>query len=123
MLRRNLFLPTFFLLSVILFGQENDYNLPPGFHHDENIPVVDLSYKWEGIQPGKDYSDEFLRVLKDIPDNELKNAPPEYRKYVRDGKKWIRSLSSAVRNTYTETELWYIYAYDTDLKNKLKKVK
>lgn len=123
MLRRNLFLPAFLLLSVIMFGQETNYNLPPGFYHNESIPVLDLSYKLEGFNTEKDLPDDYLRILKEIPDSRLGETSPEYQKYVKQGKKYINSLSGTVRNIYTDTELWYIYAYDPVLKNKLKKVK
>lgn len=123
MLYRRVILPLFFILSITAFGQESHYNLPPGFFHNPKMTVVDLSYKLENRDIGKEYTEDYLRILKDIPDTELGSTSPEYQKYVKEGKKYINSLSSAVRNKFTETELWYIYAYDPVLKKKLKKVK
>lgn len=123
MLYRRIILPLIFILSAITFGQETQYNLPPGFFHNVKKPPVDLSYKLDNRDLGKDYTEDYLRILKDIPDTELGNTSPEYQKYVKRGKKYINSLSPTVRNLYTETELWYIYAYDPVLKKKLKKVK
>lgn len=120
---RKFLLPFILVFSTFAVAQEFTYNVPPGYSVPSNFIHLDLSYKLKGINVEKEYSKEYLRVLKDIPESELKNTPDDYQAYVKQGRKYIASLSSKVRNIFTEDELWYIYAFDLKLKNKIKKIK
>ena len=72
------------------------------------------------------FSDSDLLVVKNIPSNQLeefKNTDPEYYNYYIKGLSFFDSLSNKVKQTYNSTELWYIYVFDQDLKNRLLTIK
>lgn len=102
------------------------YNLPPGCVLKQKIKFFDLSYKLEGKSSVYNFSESDLLVMKDIPLNELdnlKNTDPDYYNYYMKGISFFDSLSNKVKQTYTINELWYIYVFDQDLKNKLLTIK
>ena len=102
------------------------HNLPPGCVLKQKTKIFDLSYKLEGKSSMYEFSQSDLQVLKDIPLSEIdnyKNIDPEYYNYYMKGISFFNSLSNKVRQTYTITELWYIYVFDQDLKNKLLTIK
>lgn len=109
-------LPMFLAISSLGYAQNSAYNLPPGYYLKPNYQVIDLSYKLNGIQLEKEYSADKLRVLKDISEDQLSETSAEYQAYYAEGKAFINSLSSNVKNIYTEIELWYIYAFDKGLR-------
>lgn len=100
-------------------SEGENYNLPPGYYLTPGKQVFDLSYKLEGKVLDKDIPDSELQVLKEISEEELLNMPAEYQQYVHSGKDFIDSLSAHVKSLYTEKELWYIFAFDRNLKNQL----
>lgn len=113
----------FLTLSTYLNGQEKQYNLPPGYKIVPNYIPINFSYKLEGIKSEKNYTSESLVILKVLTEEELENAPQAYQNYVYKGRKYIESLSEKVKSIYTESEIWYIYAFDKELKNRIKKIK
>ena len=119
---RSLFVPILLVLSTIAFAQISDYNLPPGYRVVHNQVIFDLSGKLDNSME-KDIPAEKLRILKNISEAELQNTSAEYQDYVRNGNSFIQSLSSKVKGIYTEVELWYIYAFDKKLKEKLISIK
>ena len=112
-------LPVFLAISAFGYGQSTNYNLPPGFYLKPNYHVIDFSFKLDGIQLEKEYSEDKIRVLKDISDVELRETSIEYQQYVAEGKAFIESLSAYVKSIYSETEVWYIYAFDSALKSRI----
>lgn len=115
-----LLLPIVLVIFTMGHAQETNYNLPPGFQLKPNYQVIDLSFKLEGKDIGKDYLPQHLQVLKDIPDSQLHETSPEYQEYVATGRAVLNSLPEKAKSIYREFELWYIYAFDTELLEKLK---
>lgn len=124
----------FLFFNTVVFSQnakqssnETNLNLPPGSRLHPKAKIYDLSFKlnknsFENVS----YLQSDLKFLKDLSDVEIENQKtenPEYYAYYMAGKKYITELSSKIRNIYTETELWYIYAYDQKLKNILTTIK
>lgn len=100
-------------------NRETNYNLPPGYRLKPNQVIFDLSHKIEGNTSIKDLPESKLQVLKQISEDELLETSTEYQEYVQKGKEYIHSLSPTAKAIYTETELWYIYAFDQKLKIQL----
>jgi len=129
------FLIVFSLLFANLLLAQNEtiqqkeksvYNLPPGAVLKTKARFIDLSYKLSGKKSGESYTQEDLKFLKDIPESDIekyKTASPEYYQYYITGRTFINSLSPKVKSIYSDSELWYIYAFDQKLKNKLTIIK
>lgn len=112
----SIILPLFLAISAFGYGQNANYNLPPGFYLKPNHHVIDFSYKLQGIQLEKEHSIDKIRVLKDLTEEELLSTSREYQQYVQAGRDFIAGLSENVKSIFTEAELWYIYAFDESLK-------
>ncbi|WP_320814953.1 hypothetical protein [Flavobacterium sp.] len=118
-----------FLCYNFVSAQESktsNYNLPPGCVLKQKVKLFDLSYKLEGKSSTHNFSQSDLAVIKDIPLSEIenyKNIDLSYYNYYKEGLSFFDSLSSKVKQTFTITELWYIYVFDQDLKNKLITIK
>ncbi|BCY29465.1 hypothetical protein [Flavobacterium okayamense] len=114
-----------FVFAINIYSQTNNknYNLPPGYKLHPKKSIIDLSFKLDDTKfTNQDYSNKDLKFLKDIPENEistLKNSNPEYFKYLENGNLFINSLSDKVKKIYSKEELWYIFAFDQTLKEKL----
>lgn len=117
----------FLLMGMINFSysqnknEESNYNLPPGYRLNPKQPIFDLSHKIEGTSE-KDLPESKLQVLKQVSADEFKETAPEYQEYVNEGNQFISSLSPKVKSIYSETELWYIYAFDQKLKMRLTQI-
>ena len=109
----------FSLIAQFSSAQNADYNLPPGYGLIPNKAIFDLSYKLDGKVLDKEIPQTELEFLKEIDDSELHLTSPEYQQYIQEGKTFINSLSEKVKSMYTNNELWYIYAFDQKLKNRL----
>ncbi|KGO90065.1 hypothetical protein [Flavobacterium suncheonense] len=119
--------------SSVVFAQTQDlnsdsgkFNLPPGYRMPLKMKVYDLSHKLTGKLSEEKYTSEDLKFLKRISDEELekyKDQAPDYYNYYKKGTDFINSLSSKVKSIYSKEELWYIYAFDQKLKNKLTTIK
>lgn len=104
----------------------SEYNLPPGCVLKQKVKFYDLSYKLEDKVSVQNFSQSDLKIIKDIPSSELdnfKNIDQEYYIYYIKGLSFFDSLSNKVKGIYTINELWYIYVFDKDLKNKLITIK
>ncbi|MGX7668980.1 hypothetical protein [Flavobacterium pedocola] len=102
------------------------FNLPPGYRMHSKMKVYDLSHKLKGKLSEEKYTSEDLKFLKNISDADMmqyKDSAPEYYNYYTTGSAFINSLSAKVKTIYSKEELWYIYAFDQNLKNKLTTVK
>jgi len=122
-----LFYGKFILLLLIIvagfaYGQNSDYNLPPGYTLMPGKAVIDLSFKLDGKKLEKEISPNELKFLKEIDDSELHLTSPQYQQYIQEGKAFINSMSAKVKSIYSTDELWYIYAFDQELKEKLAKI-
>jgi hypothetical protein len=107
-------------------GNQEKYNMPPGYQMPIKMKIFDLSHKLNGKHVSESYTQEDLRFLKNIPENEIekyKMITPEYYQYYITGRAFINSLSPKVKSVYTDAELWYIYAFDQKLKTKLTIIK
>lgn len=123
-----LFLITFLCFNFINAQDSNisKYNLPPGCVLKQKVNFFDLSHKLEGTSSSQNYTQSDLLIMKDIPLNEIenyKNIDIEYYNYYKNGISFFEGLSNKVKNIYTMDELWYIYVFDQNLKNKLSTIK
>lgn len=103
------------------------FNLPPGaFLQKKFITNADLSYKLKGETPRIIYLDSDLKIAKTFSSEELesiKDSDPTNYNYYTTANNFFNSLSPKVKGIYSKIELWYIYVFDQDLKNKLVTVK
>lgn len=111
------------LLSVAAAAQEKKLNMPPGKNMHAHQQFYDLSYKLKNIKPEKEIPQKDLQILKEIPESRLGETSAAYQAYVAQGNAFIQSLSPRVRNIFTETELWYIYATDPELTNEISAIR
>ncbi|MFA7687979.1 MAG: hypothetical protein WCY25_08945 [Moheibacter sp.] len=98
---------------------ESQFNLPPGYYLNPSQPIFDLSWKLDGSSMDKEIPAAQLQVLKALSEEELANTSAEYQAYVREGKDFINALSANIKSLYSEQELWYIFAFDSELRNQL----
>lgn len=128
-MRKILFFYLFLFVSLFADAQDikkSEFNLPPGCVLKQKNEIYDLSYKLEGKSSTNKFTESDLQLLKDIPLSEIENykeIDPEYYNYYMKGMLFFEGLSLSVRQTYTLTELWYIYVFDQNLKNKLLTIK
>ena len=138
---KNLLIATVFTMLCVLFcghsyGQNTEratdnslsnYNLPPGVVFSKKfITTLDLSYKLNGSPNKQDYNDSELRVGKKISKEQLeslKEIDVVNYKYYTTANAYFDSLSKKIKEMYTVNELWYIYVFDQNLKNKLINIK
>lgn len=138
---KNLLIATVFTMLCVLFcghsyGQNTEratdnslsnYNLPPSVVFSKKIiTTLDLSYKLNGSPNKQDYNDSELRVGKKISKEQLeslKEIDVVNYKYYTTANAYFDSLSKKIKEMYTVNELWYIYVFDQNLKNKLLTIK
>lgn len=105
----------------------SNYNLPPSVVFSKKIiTTLDLSYKLNGSPNKQDYNDSELRVGKKISKEQLeslKEIDVVNYKYYTTANAYFDSLSKKIKEMYTVNELWYIYVFDQNLKNKLLTIK
>lgn len=120
------------LFSAYTYGQNTEsasynYNLPPGFVFSKKfITTLDLSYKLNGISNSQTYLDNDLRIGKNFSNDQLKSLKEIDQvnyKYYTTANIYFESLSKKIKEMYTVNELWYIYVFDQNLKNKLLTIK
>lgn len=111
------------LVTVFANGQNTDYNLPPGYRLIPGKTIMDLSFRLDREKLEKEISPNELKFLKEIDDSELHLTSPEYQQYIQDGRAFINSLSDKIKSIYTVDELWYIYAFDQKLKEKIVRIR
>lgn len=99
-----------------------NFNLPPGYKLHPKKSIINFSYKIDNSPVNIFYTESDLLFLKKITEEELesqKDTMPEYYNYVKTGERFINNLSPRVRSIYTTSELWYIYAFDRQLSDRL----
>lgn len=105
----------------------NNYNIPPGVVFSQKfVTTLDLSYKLNGTENAQKYDDLNLRVGKKLSIEQLESLKDidavNYR-YYTSANSYFSSLSKKIKEMYTVNELWYIYVFDQNLKNKLLTIK
>lgn len=125
-----------FLFCGYSYGQNTErpsnnsssgYNLPPNVVFSKKfITTLDLSYKLNGSPNKQEYSDSEIRVGKILSKDQLeslKEIDMINYKYYTTANTFFDSLSKKIKDMYTINELWYIYVFDQNLKNKLLTIK
>ena len=109
--------------TIIQNSNNKKINLPPGAVLSKKFATnIDFSYKLNGGIPDIIYADSDLQVAKNLSAEELeslKDINPVNYNYYTTANSYFLNLSSKVKSIYNKTELWYIYVFDQDLKNKL----
>lgn len=104
-----------------------NYNIPPGFVFTMKFDTtLDLSYKLNGNANLKSYNDSEIRVGKILSPEQLeslKGIDIANYEYYSSANLYFDTLSEKVKELYTKNELWYIYVFDQNLKNKLITIK
>lgn len=125
MIKLTTLLLVLFLTAKLNYGQTNNsnLNLPPGAILSSKAKILDLSEKLTLGYSTLNYADSDLSFLKPLSESELqqlKGTP--YYKYVMEGRSYIEKLSPKIKGLYSESELWYIYAYDKKLSERIAKI-
>ncbi len=138
---KNLLIVTVFMILCFSFcgqsyGQNSErssnyssdaYNIPPGVVFSKKfITTLDLSYRLKGVSNPQSYNDNDLRVGKKLSNDQLeslKDIDQANYKYYTTANDYFESLSKKIKELYTTNELWYIYVFDQNLKNKLLTIK
>jgi len=138
---KKLLITTVFTILCLLFccdsyGQNTErssnnssssYNIPPGVVFSKKfVTTLDLSYKLNGEANKQHYDDSELRVGKNLTNEQLeslKEIDKVNYEYYTIANTYFNSLSIRIKELYTKNELWYIYVFDQNLKNKLLTIK
>lgn len=125
-----------FLFCGYSYGQNTErpsnnsssvYSLPPNVVLSKKfITTLDLSYKLNGEANIQSYKDSEIRVGKILSKEQLeslKEIDVVNYKYYTTANTYFDSLSKKIKDIYTINELWYIYVFDQNLKNKLLTIK
>jgi hypothetical protein len=126
---KNIFVFVLILLTSVLAqaqkAVDNNYNLPPGVVlQKKGVEKKDLSYKLnlENYSTNQ-LADNFLRKFTKEELMQMENNKDEDYFYYKKANDYFMSLSDKVRKIYTYDELWSIYIFDQDLKQKLTNIK
>jgi hypothetical protein len=126
---KNIFVFVLILLTSVLAqaqkAVDNNYNLPPGVVlQKKGVEKKDLSYKLnlENYSTNQ-LADNFLRKFTKEELMQMENDKGEDYFYYKKANDYFMSLSDKVRKIYTYDELWSIYMFDQDLKQKLTNIK
>lgn len=102
-------------------NSSSDYNLPPGVVFGmKGVEKKDLSFKLNSINFEKnELADNFLRKFSSDEINQMSFEKGKDYYYYKEANDYFLSLSEKVRKIYNYEELWFIYMFDQNLKNKL----
>jgi hypothetical protein len=126
-MKKYILLCAFTMVSVCaLHSQKNytakDYDIPPGNVFLPKYHVqTDYSFKLSEIPRGN-VTPIYEDILKEYTQEDLlkmKTLDPNRYAYMMRLKAYFDALSDKVKVTFTHDELWYIYIYDKELRNKL----
>jgi uncharacterized Zn finger protein len=126
---KNIFVFVLILLTSVLAqaqkAVDNNYNLPPGVVlQKKGVEKKDLSYKLNlENYSANQLADNFLRKFTKEELMQMENDKSEDYFYYKKANDYFMSLSDKVRKIYTYDELWSIYMFDQDLKQKLTNIK
>lgn len=108
-------------------NSSSNFNLPPGVVFAKKfITTLDLSYRLNGTINLHSYDDAELRVGKKLSKEQLetlKEIDSINFEYYTKANLYFESLSKKIKDLFTVNELWYIYVFDQNLKNKLLTIK
>lgn len=118
----------FLVLSVNSFSQDSKaYNLPPGTQlRSGKFEKIDYSYKLMELPVGvssRVVYEDFLKNWSDEELEELKNNNKKKYAYYMKAQAYHHKLAEKIKGVFTFDELWYIYMFDEELKQKLSKIK
>ena len=121
-MKSKLLLPILITLSSLCCAQdatETKLNLPPGARLANKIVLFDLSEKLDIGYSTTDYSEDDLKFLKVLSEEQLQSLEgTEYYNYVMEARTFVENLPDKIKSIYTEAELLYIYAFDQKIKTK-----
>lgn len=117
-----------FLLILLSFqliqaqkANVNSFNLPPWVVlSKKGVEVNDLSYKLnDDNYMNNEIATNFLRKFTESELKDMENSKGEDFFYYKSANEYFNSLSEKIRKIYSYDELWYIYMFDQNLKQKL----
>jgi hypothetical protein len=115
-----------FMLSMHVFSQDN-YNIPPNFKlFSKTNKGKDYSFKLHNQPNYGMVSTTDAQFLKDLtPRNmeDMKMNDPESYNYYSEALLFYNELSQRVKALFTGDEIWHIYMFDQNLKNKLRTIR
>jgi hypothetical protein len=115
-----------FVFSQAKLNEERAINIPPGSVMPIKFEFIDYSYKLDNVSSTKLNSLEEKNFLEEFSEEdliEMKLHHSDRYEYFMKANDFYNSLSNNVKATFTIKELWYIYSFDQQLKNKLITVK
>jgi hypothetical protein len=117
----------FFFCSISVAQNElkNGVNLPPGVVVKE-IPQINYSHKLNAlvdVSANVPVDNGFLKNHSEEDLSEMKKSNFQSYEYYREAVNYYNKLSNKVKATFTGPELWDIYYYDQELKEKLLTIK
>ena len=114
-----------FFISMQAFSQ-NRHNIPPNFKISPKTNTEkNYSFKLHN-QP--DYGTvastdaQFLKDLTPVNMEDMKINAPESYKYYSEALVYYKQLSQRAKALFTGDEIWFIYMFDQNLKDKLKNI-
>ena len=110
-------------LSATSFAQtEINFNLPPGAKLTKKIKLIDYSFKLDESH-NEPLTKNYLAKFKANELESIKSIDYPKYKYYTDANAYFMALSNRVKRAFTVDELWYIYMFDKNLKDKLPTIK
>lgn len=103
----------------------SNYNLPPGVVLNmKGIEEKDFSFKLNSLDYEKnELAVNFLRKFSSEEINQMETEKGKDYYYYKVANEYFLSLSEKIRKIYSYDELWHIYMFDQNLKNKLTTIK
>ena len=99
--------------------QGKEINLPPGAIFRPGLfKYIDHSEKLSAVGNHATKKD-FMAKFSEVDMYNFKTKYQEDYAYYQEALAYFEKLSDRVNKAYTVKELWYIYIYDQELKNKL----
>ncbi len=99
---------------------ETKFNLPPGARLANKFVLFDLSEKLDKGYSTIVYSEDDLKFLKVLSEAQLQSLEgTDYYNYVMKIRTFVEYLPDKIKSIYTEAELFYIYAFDQKLKERI----
>jgi hypothetical protein len=108
-------------------GNNKNWNLPPdAIVHPKANTSIDYSFKLNEFilnESEKAAQNDFGKDMTEENFESMRKDHPEAFKYYKEAEGFYKSLSNKVKAAYTGEELWYIYMFDQNLKNRLPSIR